>query len=184
MPDGLGVLNRSVGVDDSVFDPVLRLFPRCIAHGSSYAFAILWVDSFQERFARRWTLLRIESANSEHFVGPVKCLLRRRVIAPTARVRQLLCFRKVSFAPLQSDLCQLAFNGNSRQISDLLDDLVIAAIRLPWFATVRCKCCEHPALGRDDRRGPTRAQAMGQRQFAIIGPQWICGDVFDDYLFS
>src|SRR5580692_1288703 len=109
MPDGLGVLNRSVGVDDSVFDPVLRLLPRCMAHGSSHAFAILWVDSFQERFARRWTLLRIESTNSEHFVGPVKCLLRRRVIGPTGRVGQPLRFRQISFAAPESLLCTFAF---------------------------------------------------------------------------
>src|SRR5579864_4001799 len=108
MTDGLGVLNRSVGVDDSVFDPVLRLLPCCIAHGSSHALAILWVDSFQERFARRWTLLRIESTNSEHFVGPVKCLLRRRVIGPTARMRQLLRFRQISFAAPESLLCSFA----------------------------------------------------------------------------
>src|SRR6201982_2847994 len=101
MPDGLGVFNRSVGVYYFVLDPVFRLPPRCIAHGFIHVFAILWVDSFQERFARRWTFLRIESTNSEHFVGPVKRLLRRRVIGPTARLAEPLCFRQITLAPPQ-----------------------------------------------------------------------------------
>src|SRR6201998_3921151 len=109
MPDGLGVLDRSVGVDDSVSAPVLCLPPRSFAHVSSHAFAILWVDSFQERFARRRTLLRIESTNSEHFVGPVKRLPRRRVIGPTGRVGQPLRFCQISFAAPESLLCSFAF---------------------------------------------------------------------------
>src|ERR1700758_672340 len=184
MTDGMDVSNRSVRENDPVLVFVFRLLLHCIVEDYVDPFAILWGDSFQERIARRWTLLGIESTNSEHFCRPVIRLMLRRVIGPTARVAQPLRFCKVSFAPLQSVLCQLALNGDSRQISDLFDDILIAAVRLPWFATVRCKCGEHFALGCDDRRGPTRAQTMGQRQFAIIGPQWICGDVFDDYLLS
>src|ERR1700758_3296080 len=101
MPDGLDVFNRSVGVDDSVLDPIFRLLPRCIAHGSIHVLAVLWVDSFQERFARRWSFLRIESTNSEHFVGPVKRLPHRRVIGPTARLAEPLCFRQITLAPPQ-----------------------------------------------------------------------------------
>src|ERR1700757_538972 len=84
MPSGTRVSNRSVREDDSVLDLVLRLLRRCIAHGFIYPFAILWVHSFQEHCARRWTLLGVKTTDPEHFVGPVKRLLCRRVIGPTA----------------------------------------------------------------------------------------------------
>src|ERR1700739_4652595 len=175
MTDRMDVFNRSVRENDPVLVLVFRLLPHCIVEGFVDPFAILWGDSFQERVARRWTLLGIESTNSKHFGGPVNRLILRRVIGPTARMAQPLRFRQISFTPPQSVLCQLAFNSNSSQMGDPLEDLLIAAIRLPWFATVPCKCGEHPALGRDDRRGPTRTQTGGQRTLAINGPQLIWG---------
>jgi len=104
MTDGMDVSNRSVRENDPVLVLVSRLLLHCIVEDYMDPFAILWGDSFQERVARRWTLLGIESTNSEHFGGPVIRLMLRRVIGPTARVAQPLRFRKVSFAPLQSVL--------------------------------------------------------------------------------
>src|SRR5882757_10271131 len=46
-------------------------------------------------------LLRIQSENSEHFLGAVEHLLATGVPCPTAGVGQFLRFGQIAFAPLQ-----------------------------------------------------------------------------------
>src|SRR6266404_7119564 len=46
-------------------------------------------------------LLRIQSENSEHFLGAVEHLLATGVPCPTASTGQLLRFGQIAFAPLQ-----------------------------------------------------------------------------------
>src|SRR6201982_4258506 len=115
MTDGMDVSNRSVRENDPVLVFVFRLLLHCIVEDYMDPFAILWGDSFQERVARRWALLGIESTNSDHFCGPGIRLMLRRVIGPTARVAQPLRFRQVSFAPVQRVPCPLCFQGDSPQ---------------------------------------------------------------------
>ena len=52
-------------------------------------------------------------------------LYRGGVPGPTAGVGQPLRFRQISFTAPQRFLCQLTFNGNTRQMSDLFDHLLV-----------------------------------------------------------
>src|SRR5215469_6640304 len=69
-------------------------------------------------------------------------------------------------------------------MSDLLDDLLIARARDARLAIIHGERRHHFALGREDRRGPTGTQRMGQSRLAVVRPQGVACDVLHDHLFS
>src|SRR5437867_5083951 len=52
--------------------------------------------------------------------------------------------------------------------------------RTAWLAREHGEAPQRFAIGRKNRRGPTRAQPVRQGQIAIIVSQRICGDVADN----
>src|SRR5580693_5078231 len=66
-----------------------------------YPVAILRMDSLPKSFAGRYMLLRIQSENSEHFLGAVEHLLATDVPCPTAGMGQLLRFSQIGFTSHQ-----------------------------------------------------------------------------------
>src|ERR1700730_8342758 len=58
------------------------------------------MDSLPKVFAGRQIHLRIQSVNSEHFLGAVEHFLAAGVPCPTAGVGELLRFGQIAFAPL------------------------------------------------------------------------------------
>src|SRR6266851_6852273 len=76
------------------------------------------MDSLPNVFAGRQMLLRIQSKNSEHFLGAVEHLLATGVPCPTAGVSQLLRFSQISLTAHQSlfrslALSQIKYVGNA-----------------------------------------------------------------------
>ncbi len=72
---------------------------------------------------------------------------------------------------------ELALNGHRRQMRDLLDDGVLMRSRAGRFAGIDREGAQHLSFRGEDGRGPARSQPMRQGQMAIVGPQWVRGDV-------
>jgi len=78
---------------------------------------------------------------------------------------------------------KLAFDGDP---GDPRGDIDEAGFRRAWFARlfrIHGERAKHRAAMRQDRRRPARAKAMRSRQFPIVGPQRIIGNVGDDDRF-
>src|ERR1700704_4379662 len=68
-------------------------------------------------------LLRIQSVNSEHFLGAVDHLLATGVPCPTAGVGQLLCFGQISLTSNQSLFGALALGQIEHECNTLVTAL-------------------------------------------------------------
>src|ERR1700726_4846200 len=123
MPD------RSVRSDNPILGEGIHFLAQRLIKSLGYPISILGVDSLQKCFSSRGARPRIQSANSEHFVGAVEHLLAAGVPNPTARVRQLLCFRQIRLASLQLFLCQLLLEDDSGKVRYPVNDLLVTRSR-------------------------------------------------------
>ena len=105
---------------------------------------------------------------------------RGHVPAETAGATQLLGLGQIGLASLQVLLRSFALNRNRRQMGDLSNDSLMLRCRTAWFAREHSEASQGIAFGRENRRGPTRAQPVRQGQVAIVVPQRVRSDVADD----
>src|SRR5262249_48592402 len=75
-------------------------------------------------------------------------------------------------------------NDDSCQMSDLLDDLLIAWARAARLAIIHRERRHYFALSRKDRRRPAGTQRMGQSRVSVVCPQGVACDVLHDHLFA
>src|SRR4029077_17447667 len=101
MSERMEVLHGAVGQHDPVIVYVFCFFTECLLDTSVRPVAIFWVDSLPDIFAGRYTLLRIPSKNTVHFLGPIVSHFVGAVPSPTARVTQSLRLRKITLTAPQ-----------------------------------------------------------------------------------
>jgi len=113
MPDILDIFDRSIGQNNPILIDVFSFLVDLPLDALSHSVVIFRMHVAPEFFATR-AFQRIQSKDSEHFIGPVSRFPGQRIVGPTARLGEPLRFREVSLAPPQSLLSHLSFNCNSR----------------------------------------------------------------------
>src|SRR5882672_2308296 len=75
----------------------------------------------------------------------------------------------------------LALDRDARQIGDLFDDALLLWRRISRFARVYREGSQYQAIRSKYRRRSTRSKPVRYGQIAILGPQWILGDIGHKY---
>src|SRR5208282_1941968 len=177
----LNVLQCSVGQHDPMHHNVINLVTDRPLNMLVHLVTVFWMDAAPEFLVRRQTLLRIESKNPEHFLGPVMPLCSDRAPRPTSGVGQPLGFGEISFTLPERLLRTVAFNGDAHHLRPKLDQSEILRVRSSRFAIVHAEGAQDFSFPRKNWTRPGGSQPVLEGRSAVLRrlPQRVGRDVRD-----
>src|SRR4029077_843466 len=140
--------------------------------------------ALKKRFESRRPGVRIETKHAISLLRPISDFAGGGGPGPTPGLAEPLCFREIGFTLAPGRFRQLPLDGDAREMSNMLDRVLLTRTRTARLAIVHGKRSDHFTFGGEDRRGPAGAERMRQSKVAKRIPQWIARNVGHNHLFS